>query len=474
MAQVQENLNMLEEKLKHKEEDMLLLRRALSELIEFRDEKDMFNAKMRMMESRVTQGNVERQEIIEKMELKFFDEKLRLRQESIRSIQAIAEDAHRHVLSNLSLSIKKVYKQNMDMRIIIKYLKDQFNCMKQTSENLNQENKQLLLEKEILEATLSEKISEMKFMREKLKQKSLHAMKLENELRRVENTKDDKTALASQQDNAQLVEQMFKALQFEKKQASRVYRLANRVLEQRTEMESFFLTALDQVRGEIYQNQKNYKDDAKAAYETRLRLAYYGAAEYPPIRTFRGGLPSTNSVYDDLKLASKLPQRNDVKFGELTWEQKELVLSIMFAQMNAGKRKEPVPAICDKQDIACPAEKPASSQASDKVIVILQGDCPPEHGAESSDHVSLSSTGTVIKEIKSTQQSESQGSQVEKVDVLTAPEIFTAPSPNEDTQAVGQLLSEHEIQSTSENTEHHSTLENIPAEREADGNTENK
>ncbi|CAL8071064.1 unnamed protein product [Calicophoron daubneyi] len=171
MAQVQENLNMLEEKLKHKEEDMLLLRRALSELIEFRDEKDMFNAKMRMMESRVTQGNVERQEIIEKMELKFFDEKLRLRQESIRSIQAIAEDAHRHVLSNLSLSIKKVYKQNMDMRIIIKYLKDQFNCMKQTSENLNQENKQLLLEKEILEATLSEKISEMKFMREKLKQR---------------------------------------------------------------------------------------------------------------------------------------------------------------------------------------------------------------------------------------------------------------------------------------------------------------
>lgn len=48
----------------------------------------------------------------------------------------------------------------------------------------------------------------------------------------------------------------------------------------------------------------NYKRDAKAAYETRFRLAYYGAADYPPTKTFQPGLPSTNSVYDDMKTAN--------------------------------------------------------------------------------------------------------------------------------------------------------------------------
>ncbi|VDP65611.1 unnamed protein product [Echinostoma caproni] len=149
-----------------------------------------------------------------------------------------------------------------------------------------------------------------------------------------------------------------RALQLERRRAARVYALANRVLEQRSDVEAFFLDSLDQVRDEIATTQANYKHDAKAAYETRLRLAYYGAAEYPRIRTFQPGLPSTNTVYDDLKAANCMPCQKKVQFSELTWEQKERVLAKLFARMNAGQTRRqqslnestPVNCLCPEGD----------------------------------------------------------------------------------------------------------------------------
>ncbi|KAF5404998.1 hypothetical protein PHET_01277 [Paragonimus heterotremus] len=140
-------------------------------------------------------------------------------------------------------------------------------------------------------------------------------------------------------DSIKSAEQLYRALMLERKRANRVYTLAQHILEQRSEVESFFLAALDQVRDEIAITQKKYSMDAKAAYETRMRLAYYGADEYPQVRTFH---QDEATICENMKTAVEAPVGANCKFVDLTWEQKERVLSNLFAQINAGRRKNNV------------------------------------------------------------------------------------------------------------------------------------
>ncbi|KAF8565273.1 hypothetical protein P879_09724, partial [Paragonimus westermani] len=137
-------------------------------------------------------------------------------------------------------------------------------------------------------------------------------------------------------DSVKSAEQLYRALMLERKRANRVYALAQHILNQRSEVESFFLGALDQVRDEIAVTQKKYSMGAKAAYETRMRLAYYGADEYPQVRTFHRGAAT---ICENMKTAVEAPVGTNCKFVDLTWEQKERVLSNLFAQMNAGRQK---------------------------------------------------------------------------------------------------------------------------------------
>ncbi|KAI5937579.1 Basal body-orientation factor 1 [Manis javanica] len=66
-----------------------------------------------------------------------------------------------------------------------------------------------------------------------------------------------------------------------------------------------------------------------------MRKACAGKTEYPKIRTFDGREHSTNSVNQDLMEAEKWTDiQGNVDIGDLTWEQKEKVLRLLFAKMN--------------------------------------------------------------------------------------------------------------------------------------------
>lgn len=112
-------------------------------------------------------------------------------------------------------------------------------------------------------------------------------------------------------------------------------KLAKNILDERTEVEQFFLDALHQVKEQILINRKQYKQIAQAAFNSKMRTACAGRTEYPRIRTFDGKEHSTNSVNQDLMEAEKWPStQKNLDIGDLTWEQKEKVLRLLFAKMN--------------------------------------------------------------------------------------------------------------------------------------------
>lgn len=89
------------------------------------------------------------------------------------------------------------------------------------------------------------------------------------------------------------------------KEMNRVKKLAKNILDERTEVERFFLDALHQVKQQILFNRQHYKQIAQAAFNLKMRDACAGRTEYPKIRTFDGREHSTNSVNQDLLEAER-------------------------------------------------------------------------------------------------------------------------------------------------------------------------
>lgn len=94
-------------------------------------------------------------------------------------------------------------------------------------------------------------------------------------------------------------------LQMKDREMNRVKKLAKNILDERTEVERFFLDALHQVKRQVLLSRKHYKKVAQAAFNLKMREACAGRTEYPKIRTFDGREHSTNTVNQDLVEAEK-------------------------------------------------------------------------------------------------------------------------------------------------------------------------
>lgn len=101
------------------------------------------------------------------------------------------------------------------------------------------------------------------------------------------------------------IDKLQQLLQMKDREMNRVKRLAKNILDERTEVEQFFLDALYEVKQQILSSRKHYKQIAQAAFNLKMRTACVGRTEYPRIRTFDGKEQSTNSVNQDLMEAEK-------------------------------------------------------------------------------------------------------------------------------------------------------------------------
>ena len=125
-------------------------------------------------------------------------------------------------------------------------------------------------------------------------------------------------------------------LRLKNRELSKLRRLAEMVLEQRTEVEQFFLEALEDVKANIVkQRQERYRADM-AEYRTQMRTATLGdgTAKFPKIRALQAGKdvdgmgpPAPGTMPHNLSAK--------VQLKDLTLEDREHVLRLLFAKINA-------------------------------------------------------------------------------------------------------------------------------------------
>lgn len=344
-------INTLEKQLADKKREAQLMQDELMQIKEFRRKKNEMQHELDEMRDLLFQERKQSREGINSIEHKYFEEKLRLQSEASRQIAELAERAHNEAVQNLDETTRNIYRENVRLTESLSLHMKESEELKKTLADLENRAEGLSANQEMNESITREKVQQVKNQRKSLKEKQGKVESLEQRLSEVVIDSEHEKEKIIRQCDAQLfnskqdIDTLQKALQLKEQELKHIKRLGKRVLDQRTETEAFFLSALAQVKDEIFANRNQYRKDAEAAYHQRMLEAQKGKAPFPRTRTFRKLPNSTNSVYSDLEEAERFDMIDEcMDVGDLTWEQKEKVLRILFADMNGQikQKKEPV------------------------------------------------------------------------------------------------------------------------------------
>jgi len=341
----------LEEELEKKTQELEVMKGELKLVKEFRRKRAAMQKELDDIKDAFHATNKEHKSKIQRMEQKFFEEKMRLQQEANQKIAELAERAHTEAIKNLDETTRDVYKENVRANEALSYHMTKGDDLAKLKSVLMEENQNLKEEKEIHSKLIEERVKQAKDDRETIKTLREKVETLERSLNQMvmEFERDRQMSLAAAKHQLQMqsqeCERLNNILQLKCKELEQIKRLGRRILQQRSEVETFFLTALEEVRHEITVNRAVYIRESERAYTARMAAAAAGRDSFPRVRTFNKGnaMTSANTVFDDLEAAHdinavKPDATASVDISELTWEQKEKVLRSLFAMMNGLKK----------------------------------------------------------------------------------------------------------------------------------------
>ncbi|KAG8562164.1 hypothetical protein GDO81_015608 [Engystomops pustulosus] len=344
METYKKQISGLEDECSRRAHDMEVIQSEFRMMKEFRRHKAELERELHEIKESLLRAKKDHQKALSNTEKHFIEEKQRLEKEAEKKIIMLAEEAHTEAVIQLGDVGRSVFKENVRLKEAITYHVNQSRELQKTVEQLEEERKQLLQEKETNQQLIQEKIhqgteknAQNQALQETIRtlESSLEKLTLEKEhalhkiQRQIQGT--------DQAGNMEL-QKLHKTLELKDREMNRVKKLAHNILQERTQVENFFLEALEHVRQEIKSSRNCYKKMAQVAYQSRMKMASTGTEQYPKVRTFHNKEHSTNDVSHDLMEADKWShvQSGRADFGDLTWEQKEKVLRLLFAKMNGS------------------------------------------------------------------------------------------------------------------------------------------
>ncbi|XP_034531792.1 basal body-orientation factor 1-like [Notolabrus celidotus] len=335
-------INDMKELFRKKSSDFDMIQDGFRKIKEFQKTKFLMEQELSDIREDMEAENKEHSENLNKMECKFLKEKAQLESEAEGRIAAVVKEAHNEAIVQLDDTLRSVFRENVRLNEALKYhIKEAEDLVKRTN-TLAEENASLALEKSTYESIVKKNTAQMEAPKEELSQLKAKIAFLENALelkaglyeQKIEKEKE-RTLVKTQASHVEL-EKLQKVLTMRERELGHIKQLASSIVKQRTELEQFFHEGLAQVKQEIVTSRMQYKKEAMQAYRWRMREATAGKLKFPPIRTFHKSPHSTNSVFSDMEAASQWTHQpgSKVDISDLTWEQKEQVLRLLFAKMN--------------------------------------------------------------------------------------------------------------------------------------------
>ncbi|XP_077395666.1 basal body-orientation factor 1-like isoform X2 [Festucalex cinctus] len=343
---------------------------------EFQTRKAQMEQELKDIRKSMELAEEEHKEKRDEMEQRFYQEKARLEKDAEEAIAQVEEQAHHEAVLQLDDASRCVFKENVRLNETLKHHMKEAEELHKLATSLAKENTSLALDKKTLDMLAKKNAAQMVAQKQELTHLKEKVASLEQTL---EQKRDEQARrvqemlLSSQVDKAEL-EKLQSALSVREKELKHVKRLAGAITEQRSELERFFHEALAQVKEEIAASRLRYKKEAQQAYHLTLRQATAGTIKFPPIRTFHNTPYSTNSVYSDMEEAARMhPPGSKVEISDLTWEQKERVLRLLFAKMNTQRPRRANNLAASSSDGPVAGEEPCAlstfiTQAPDSLL----------------------------------------------------------------------------------------------------------
>ncbi|XP_041809488.1 basal body-orientation factor 1 [Chelmon rostratus] len=341
----------MQELFRKKSSDFNMIQDGMKKIKEFQKRKALMEQELSDIRESMDVAEKEHRENQNKTELRFFEEKARLEREAERRIALVEERAHSEAIQQLDDASRSVFKENVRLNEALKYHMKEAEELQKLTNSLAKENASLALDKNTYELLIKKNAAQMEAQKGELSKLRAKVASLEQALdlkaeeaeREKEKEKErKKTTRVSIQASQVELEKLQKVLTMREKELGHIKRLASTIVEQRTELEQFFHEALAQVKQEIVASRLQYKKEALQAYRWRLREATAGKLKFPPIRTFHESPHSTNSVHSDMAAAARWTHQpgSKVEISDLTWEQREQVLRLLFAKMNRQSERK--------------------------------------------------------------------------------------------------------------------------------------
>ncbi|NXT44482.1 BBOF1 factor, partial [Pelecanoides urinatrix] len=340
----------LEEKFQKKVREIGQIQLELKLIKEFHREKAALEKELEDLKESMEISNRRHQEVVMRLERRFGEEKVK----TDRHIDFNIKKARKAVIKALGFCFplfrqlnstgREMFKENVRLHSAFAYQLRETMELQKIKQKLK--DKTLLLkEKETNEGLIQKKILQISCQKAQIRDLQRKVEKLKMALCHMtrasmrETQKTQHEVLIENQASTVEIKKLQQLLEMKDREMNRVKKLARNILNERTEVERFFLDALEHVKQEIISSRKHYKKKAQTAYYRKMMEACAGKEEFPKIKTFKSNINSTNSVYKDLEEAEKCYwekiQFEKVDISELTWEQKERVLRLLFAKMNA-------------------------------------------------------------------------------------------------------------------------------------------
>ncbi|XP_032764015.1 LOW QUALITY PROTEIN: basal body-orientation factor 1 [Rattus rattus] len=334
-------VNELEGQFHQKAKEIGMIQTELKTIKQFQKRKIQVEKELEDLKENLRNSEKNYQETLRRLESRFFEEKHRLEQEAEKRIMILAERAHHEAVVQLNTAGRNVFKENVYLHKALAFHLKAAEAQQKNSKKMEESHSCLIHQKEINDLLVKEKIMQLMQQRSQIQALQKKVVSLENALTymtaefEAEVSKLQQKALIENQAGLVEIDKLQQLLQMKDKEMNRIKKLARNILDERTEVEQFFLDALYEVKQQILISRRHYKQIAQAAFNLKMRMACAGKTEYPRIRTFDGREQSTNSVNQDLTEAEKWPTtQENVDIRDLTWEQKEKVLRLLFAKMN--------------------------------------------------------------------------------------------------------------------------------------------
>ncbi|KAI8808503.1 hypothetical protein BJ742DRAFT_772166 [Cladochytrium replicatum] len=297
-------------------------------------------------------------EVIARMERKFFEEKIRLQKDANQKISELAMMAHKEAVANLSETTKEVYKENLRMAEALRHHVQEGEDLSRRNSELVGTNRHLAEENDLHNVIVKQKIVHSQQQSAEIKdlQNKIRAMEasLSHVVREFEHERKMIRRLAHNElsEVRKEADRLRSLLERRTTEMRHIKRLAQHVLDQRTDLEKFFLDALDDVRKEIAKEREQGRRASVAEQNEKLRtLMAANGIPVPAIEAVQlipeniNDANSTSELQlkmdkrqiagsDDKKADATIKVPEKVEISELTLADKERILRLLFAKMN--------------------------------------------------------------------------------------------------------------------------------------------